>query len=119
MLTIFFSVTIKPECEVAFLELAERLTKTTHAEDKGCIAYTFFRQTDDALKVTLFEQWADGESLSAHIGRLLGMLGPPDDDPDLPENHVRRRLPKAFMDLFADSEVTRYTPLFDGASHAT
>ena len=35
MLTIFFSVTIKPECEAAFLELAERLTGEEVAGQAG------------------------------------------------------------------------------------
>lgn len=116
MLTILFSVTVKPGHEAEFGSIAERMTKTTNAEDEGCISYTFYRQTDSPLKVILFEQWSDQESLSAHVARLRDMLGPPDEDEALPATHIRRRLPKAFMDLFEDASVTRYEPVVDAGA---
>ena len=119
MLTILFGVTVKAERETEFRAIAERLTTSTHAEDAGCIAYTFYRQTDNPLKVTLFEQWADQEALGAHMARLVSLLGPADDDESLPLNHVRRRLPRAFMDLFEETTVTRYEPLLSTEPAAT
>jgi quinol monooxygenase YgiN len=114
MLTIFFSMTVRPERQAEFREIAERLTRTSHAEDAGCIAYTFYRRIDDPLLVTLFEQWRDSEALSAHIARLLEVFGPPDTDESLPPAHPRRRLPKAFMDLFEETAVARFEPLLEG-----
>lgn len=113
MLMILFTVKLKPDKESEFLRLVTELTRSTQAEDEGCIAYTFYRQTDNPLRVALFEQWRDQASLDSHIRRLSSVLGPADDDPSLPPGHVRRRLPKSFMDLFEETAVTRYEPLLD------
>jgi quinol monooxygenase YgiN len=108
MISIIFSVTVRPEAEDEFRRIVELLTQTTHAEDTGCEAYTFLRQSDNSLRHVLFEQWTDQDSLNAHIARLQQIIGPADTDEAYPESHFRRRLPKAFLDLFSETQVQRY-----------
>jgi quinol monooxygenase YgiN len=108
MITVIFSMTVKPEATAEFARVVEMLTRTTHAEDDGCIAYTFLRQTDDPLQHVLYEQWRDQDALNAHVQRLRDVLGPADADESYPVTHFRRRLPKAFLDLFSATDAKRY-----------
>ena len=108
MLTILFHMTIKSGLEEKCSAMFKDLTTSTRAEDKGCINYSFFRRTDNPRELVLFEQWQDAESLGAHLARLQKLFGPPDDDALLPATHPRRRLPRAFMDLFDRTEAIRY-----------
>jgi hypothetical protein len=39
------------------------------------------------------------------------MMGPADTDDAYPITHHRRRLPKAFLDLFEATDVKRYEPV--------
>jgi len=112
---VLFSVIVKDGLLVEFQRMAAELTRTSRADD-GCIAYTFYRQTDEESNYVLFEQWRDQPALTAHLQHLIRDLGPPDDDPSLPETHVRRRLPKAFMDLLESWHVRRYEALEEGTS---
>jgi len=111
VITVLFYVTVKKEREHDFLEVADRLTKSTHAEDTGCVAYTFYRQVDRPLDVVLYEQWSDQEALNSHISRLQKVLGPPDDEEPFPPTHHRRRLPKSFLALFEKTDAIRYEPV--------
>jgi hypothetical protein len=95
MLTIFLHVTVKPGRQAECAKMAAELTASTRAEDH----------------LVLFEQWADQDSLNAHIARLQRVLGPPDDEEPYPPAHQRRRLPKAFLALFEHTEVARYDPI--------
>jgi quinol monooxygenase YgiN len=108
MLTILFHMTIKSGLEEKCSALAKDLTASTRAEDKGCLNYSFFRRSDNPRELVLFEQWQDAESLTAHIARLQQLFGPPDHEAPVPPTHPRRRLPKAFMDLFDRTEAVRY-----------
>ncbi len=114
MITVLFHVKVDPSKEAEFNAIAAELT-TSSRQDDGCIAYVFHRRVGSPLEVVLYEQWRDQDALTAHIGRLVTEMGPPDDDPGLPETHVRRRLPKAFMDLFESAEPIRYEPVVDEA----
>jgi quinol monooxygenase YgiN len=114
MITVFFHVKVKPSREAEFNAIAPRLTASSRQDD-GCIEYVFHRRIGSPQEVVLYEQWRDQEALTAHIGRLVTEMGPPDDDPGLPETHVRRRLPKAFVDLFESAEPIRYEPVVDEA----
>jgi len=111
MLTILLHMTVKPGREAECARVAAELTASTRAEDKGCISYTYYRRSDDPRQLVLFEQWADQDSLNAHIARLQRVLGPPDDEEPYPPAHHRRRLPKTFLALFEHTEVTRYEPI--------
>ncbi len=71
MITVLFYMTVKAGREEEFRELAKQLTISTHAEDEGCIAYTFHQQTDTPREFVLYEQWRDEVALSAHLNRLL------------------------------------------------
>ncbi len=69
--------------------MAKLLTEATRAEDEGCLNHTYHQQQDDPSKVVLYEQWRDGDVLTAHIAHLIEILGPPAEGQNLPE---------AFMD---------------------
>jgi len=114
MITVLFHVRVKPSREAEFNTVAAELTASSRQDD-GCIEYVFHRRVGSPQEVVLYEQWRDQDALSAHVGRLVRDIGPPDDDPSLPETDVRRRLPKAFMDLFDAAEVIRYEPVVDAA----
>src|SRR5689334_16266869 len=111
MITVLFSMRLKSEAQHEFQQVVELLTQTTRAEDIGCVAYTFLRQTDDALSHVLFEQWRDQDSLNAHVARLQLLLGPPDTDESYPDTHYKRRLPRSFLELFNETQVQRYEVL--------
>ena len=111
MITVLFSMTVRPDKEDEFREMVERLTTTTRAEDAGCLAYDFYRQAGSPNEALLFEQWSDQDALDAHIARLQKTFGPPDDDEGYPITHFRRRLPRAFLDLLEKADVKRYEPV--------
>jgi len=110
VITVLFSVQVKDGSLAEFPRVATEMTRTSRSDD-GCIAYTFYQQTDDERSYVLFEQWREQADLTAHLQRLLGDMGPADTDPTLPEAHVRRRLPMAFMDLLEAWQVRRYEEL--------
>ena len=114
MITVFFQVKVSPSREAEFNAIVAELTASSRQDD-GCIEYVFHRRIGSPQEVVLYEQWRDQDALSAHIARLVSEMGPPDDAPGLPETHVRRRLPKAFMDLFDSAEPIRYEPVVDEA----
>jgi quinol monooxygenase YgiN len=111
MITVRFSMTVRPDAEAQSRTVASDLTRTSRAEDDGCIAYTFLQQADSPLQYVLFEQWRDQDALNAHVARLRDVMGPADTDEALPATHFRRRLPKAFLDLFEHADVKRYEPV--------
>ena len=111
MITVLFSMTIKPEREDECVKTAKEQMSITRTKDEGCTAYTFFRRGDQPNEMMLFEQWRDADSLNAHIARLQRDFGPPDEDEPYPPTHHRRRLPKAFLALFEKTEAVRYEPL--------
>src|SRR5262245_14387455 len=111
MITIFFSVTVKPERLRETEALAREMPASTKAKGQGCIAYTFFRRADHPHDFVLYEQWRDAAALGAHIARLHQELGPPDDQEPYPETHHRRRLPKAFLALLEKTDAVRYEAL--------
>lgn len=110
MITILFSMTVKAEREADFRKTVEWLTRTTHAEDEGCLAYVFYRQVDHPRECVLYEQWRDAEALGAHVRRLQEHLGPPSDDEPFPPTHHRRRLPASFLELLERTDAVRYVP---------
>ena len=111
MITVLFHMTVKAENDGRVDAVAKELTASTKAEDRGCIEYRFYRRADQPRELVLFEQWADAESLNAHIARLQRVYGPPDDGEPHPPTHHRRRLPKAFLVLFERTEAIRYEPI--------
>ena len=111
MITIVFYMTAKAGREDDFAEQARDLMATTRAEDEGCIMYAIYRQTDNARQFVLFEQWRGPDALNAHIARLQRVFGAPDDHEPYPATHHRRRLPKAFLDLFEKTDAVRYDSL--------
>jgi len=99
---------VKPGRESECAKVIKEATASTRAKDDGCISYTFYRQSDEPRHLVLFEQWRDADALNAHIARLQRVFGPPDEhEPHAPTHH-RRRLPKAFLDLFEKTEAARY-----------
>src|SRR5216683_3192280 len=42
--------------------MVPRLTRTTRAEDEGCVAYVFYRRPDNPSEAVLYEQWRDAEA---------------------------------------------------------
>ena len=111
MITIFFSVTVKRECQSEFEILAREMTASTRSQDEGCIAYAFYRRGDQPRDFVLYEQWKDAAALASHLQRLSQVLGPPDDQEPYPETHHRRRLPKALLALLETSDAVRYEAL--------
>ena len=108
MLTILLHMTVKTGREDEFRAMVARLTQTTHAEDQGCITYVFYSRAGNPNEAMLFEQWKDADALNAHVARLVRVVGPPDEQEPYPPTHHRRRLPKAFLDLFERTDVARY-----------
>jgi quinol monooxygenase YgiN len=111
MITVLFRMRLKPGQEEAFRRVAADLTASTRAEDEGCLAYAFHRRVDDPQEAVLYEQWRDADALRAHVDRLQRVYGPPDESEPYPPAHHRRRLPKAFLDLFEETDAVRYEPL--------
>jgi hypothetical protein len=104
-------MTVKAGREDEFLRVAKEGMATTRAEDRGCISYVFYRQSDNRRQFVLYEQWPDADALNAHVARLQRVYGPPNDHEPHPPNHHRRRLPKAFLDFFEKTEAVRYDSL--------
>ena len=111
MITIFFSMTVKAERQTEFEILARELTASTKAQNRGCLAYTFYRRADQPRDFVLYEQWHDAPALGAHLARLHQVLGPPDNREPYPETHHRRRLPKAFLAFLEKTDAVRYEVL--------
>ena len=111
MITIFFHMTVKPGREEECAVLAKDQMARTRTQDKGCINYTIYRQSESSRELVLFEQWRDLDSLNTHIARLQREFGPPDDQEPYPDTHHRRRLPKAFLALFEKTNAVRYDAL--------
>jgi quinol monooxygenase YgiN len=100
MITILFYITIKPQKEREFHDLAINLTNITRTEDEGCLSYVFHRQQGVyPCQYVLYEQWRDQQALDAHVAHLQALLGPP-----LPGG----RLPAALLDLCEKTQVVRY-----------
>jgi quinol monooxygenase YgiN len=108
MITILFHMTAKAGREDECARVAKEVTASTRAEDEGCISYTFYRRSDNPRELILFEQWRDAQSITAHIERLTRVYGPPDDNEPYPPTHHRRRVSKAFLDLFEKTDAARY-----------
>ena len=100
MITVLFSMTIKAGREDEFRELARYLSRSTHAEDDGCIAYTFYQQTDNPREFVLHEQWRDEVALTSHLNRLVAVLGPPPTPGG--------KLPAALLGFFEATRAVRY-----------
>jgi quinol monooxygenase YgiN len=99
VITVLFHITLKPGREDEWQEMLTSLYQTTHAQDDGCISYSFYRQVDAPRNYVLHEQWRDSDALTAHIYRLQRLIGPPAEG---------SRLPAAFLDLFERTEAFRY-----------
>jgi quinol monooxygenase YgiN len=108
MITILFYMTVKAGREDDAARVAKEAMASTMAEDHGCSKYVFYRRSDNPRELVLFEEWSDAEVLAAHIARLQRVYGPPDDTEPHPPTHHRRRLPKAFLDLFEKTDAVRY-----------
>ena len=108
MITVLFSMTVKAGREEEWSALLGELHRSTHAEDEGCLSYSFYRRADAPREYVLHEQWRDAGALNAHIARLQRVFGPPPSDETYPPTHHRRRLPAAFLDLFEQTEAVRY-----------
>jgi quinol monooxygenase YgiN len=111
VITILFHMTVKAGREAECAGIAKDLMASTRAEDRGCITYTIHRRADNPRELLLYEQWRDVESLNAHLFRLRQIFGPPDAEEPYPETHHRRRLPKAFLALFEQTDAVRYETL--------
>ena len=75
MLTIFFYMTSKPGCEDRTADLVREMTRVTHAEDDGCVTYTFHQERHDRRQWILLEQWRDKDALKAHQQNMLRHFG--------------------------------------------
>jgi len=60
-------VSVNPDHQDDALAALDALIASTRAE-AGCDAYVFARDVGDPNLVHVFEQWADGEALDAHMG---------------------------------------------------
>jgi len=78
-------LTAKEGREEDCYRLARSLTESTHANDKGCIYYAFFRRTDDSSEFILHERWENKTALIAHFKRLVAAYGPAAPGVSLPE----------------------------------
>ena len=102
MITILFRMTVKAERDDEWRELAFHLTRSTRSEDEGCVNYVYHRRVDNPREYVLYEQWRDEEALTAHLVRLVQLLGPPP---------AGGRLPAAFLDNFEQTQAVRYETL--------
>ena len=95
MITILFSMTVKAGREGGWRAMLAELHHSTHAQGAGCLAYAYHRRADNPREYVLLEQWADAETLAAHLTRLRRELG---------------ALPATFVDLFERTAAVRYEP---------
>ncbi len=102
MITILFRMTVKAERDNEWRELASQLTWSTRSEDEGCVNYVYHRRLDNPREYVLYEQWRDEEALTAHLARLVRLLGPPP---------AGGRLPATFLDHFEQTQAVRYAAL--------
>ncbi len=100
--TLLFFATVKDDRAQEFARVAERLTKTSRAEDEGCIAYVFLQQQDDPREYVLYEQWRDRAALDGHLARLRQIFGP---------SSSGRGLPSALLAFFESTRTVRYRPV--------
>ena len=89
MLTIVVRLRIKPGMDDEYAELARRITHATHVEDKGCIAYAYFRDVDNPRDFVVYEQWEDREALESHGAQLHRNHGPPNPGGRVPASIER------------------------------
>jgi quinol monooxygenase YgiN len=102
VITILFSMTVKPDREDDWQALLGELTRSTHAQDDGCLAYAYYRRSDDPHEYVLFEQWRDADALGAHLARLRReYCSPPASG---------GALPATFLDHFKRTAAVRYEP---------
>ncbi len=102
MITVLFHMTVKAERDDDWRELLSQLTQSTRAEDEGCLTYVYHRRLDKPREYVLYEQWRDEEALTAHLARLVRLLGPPPPG---------ARLPARFLDHFEQTQAVRYEAL--------
>ena len=64
--TVLFSFKVKEGTEDPLIEQIKKNTVLT-LQEKGCVAFETQRSVDDPTSFTLYEKWADGESLGLHM----------------------------------------------------
>jgi len=71
---------IRAEAVDTFVATAQELVRETKANDAGCLDYALYRDLNDPLHLTVLEEWADMDSLNAHMAsahfqRLFPVFG--------------------------------------------
>jgi len=81
---------VKAGRENEFREMVPHLTRTTRAEDEGCVAYVFYRRPDNPSEAVLYEQWRDAEA-RAPAARVRAAGRARDVPPDAPPPTAAQR----------------------------
>ena len=66
MITVAGRVAVRPEMRRQAVEAAIKVARATRA-DAGCLQYHFYADLEDPNVLHVFEEWASGEALSAHL----------------------------------------------------
>jgi quinol monooxygenase YgiN len=58
---------VKQERVEEFLTNMKALVEKTNADDKGCISYALYKDTQDPLHFTMLEEWEDENAIQSHM----------------------------------------------------
>jgi len=96
-LNVLFRAKVKAGREEEFYKTASEVMRTTHAEDDGCITFTFHQHVQDPSWFFAYEQWRDQDAANAHFARLAKVYGAPREGEVLPAH-----LSDFFVEMYAD-----------------
>ncbi len=83
-INVLFRAKVKAGREDEFYKVASEITKSTRAEDEGCINFTFHQHTENPNDFFAYEQWRDQDAFNAHFARLAKVYGAPTEGGILP-----------------------------------
>jgi len=81
---VLFTAKVKAGKEEEFYKTAGEIMKSSHAEDDGCITFTFHQHTEDKNQFFCYEQWRDQDAFNGHFKRLASVYGAPREGEILP-----------------------------------
>jgi quinol monooxygenase YgiN len=58
---------VKADKVSEFISLGKKLVEETNKNDKGCIGYGLFQDTDNPQVLTMMEEWESMEALNNHM----------------------------------------------------
>ncbi|NLO46951.1 MAG: antibiotic biosynthesis monooxygenase [Clostridiales bacterium] len=58
---------IKADKVSEFISLGKKLVEETNKNDKGCLSYELYQDTDNPQILTMIEEWESTEALNNHM----------------------------------------------------